>query len=160
MCAFIDAEHAFDAAYARNLGVNLEELLVSQPDTGEQALEIAETLIRSNAIDVVVIDSVAALVPKAEILGRDGRLARRPARPAHEPGAAQAQRRDPLLERRDDLHEPDPHEDRRDVRQPRDDHGRQRAQVLRVGAARHAPHRHDQGRRATSCSATARASRS
>ena len=72
VCAFIDAEHAFDAAYAKNLGVNLDELLVSQPDTGEQALEIAETLIRSNAIDVVVIDSVAALVPKAEILGEMG----------------------------------------------------------------------------------------
>ncbi len=72
VCAFIDAEHAFDATYAKNLGVNLDELLVSQPDTGEQALEIAETLIRSNAIDVVVIDSVAALVPKAEILGEMG----------------------------------------------------------------------------------------
>jgi recombination protein RecA len=72
VCAFIDAEHAFDAAYAKNLGVNLDELLVSQPDTGEQALEIAEALIRSNAVDVVVIDSVAALVPKAEILGEMG----------------------------------------------------------------------------------------
>jgi len=72
VCAFIDAEHAFDAAYAKNLGVNLDELLVSQPDNGEQALEIAETLIRSNAVDVVVIDSVAALVPKAEILGEMG----------------------------------------------------------------------------------------
>ena len=72
VCAFIDAEHAFDSTYARNLGVNLAELLVSQPDTGEQALEIAETLIRSNAVDVVVIDSVAALVPKAEIEGEMG----------------------------------------------------------------------------------------
>jgi recombination protein RecA len=72
VCAFIDAEHAFDAAYARQLGINLDELLVSQPDTGEQALEIAETLIRSNAIDVIVIDSVAALVPKAEIEGEMG----------------------------------------------------------------------------------------
>ena len=72
VCAFIDAEHAFDAAYGKNLGINLEELLVSQPDNGEQALEIAETLIRSNAIDVVVVDSVAALVPKAEILGEMG----------------------------------------------------------------------------------------
>jgi recombination protein RecA len=72
VCAFIDAEHAFDASYARSLGVNLDELLISQPDTGEQALEIAETLIRSNAIDVVVIDSVAALVPKAEIEGEMG----------------------------------------------------------------------------------------
>jgi recombination protein RecA len=72
VCAFIDAEHAFDAAYAKGLGVNLDELLISQPDTGEQALEIAETLIRSNAIDVVIIDSVAALVPKAEIEGEMG----------------------------------------------------------------------------------------
>jgi recombination protein RecA len=72
VCAFIDAEHAFDSSYARNLGVNLDELLVSQPDNGEQALEIAETLIRSNAVDVVVVDSVAALVPKAEIDGEMG----------------------------------------------------------------------------------------
>jgi len=72
IAAFIDAEHAFDPSYARKLGVNLEELLISQPDTGEQALEIAEMLVRSNAVDVVVIDSVAALVPKAEIEGEMG----------------------------------------------------------------------------------------
>ncbi|MBS4023427.1 MAG: recombinase RecA [Dethiobacter sp.] len=70
--AFIDAEHALDPAYASRLGVNIDELLVSQPDTGEQALEIAESLVRSGAIDVVVIDSVAALVPKAEIEGEMG----------------------------------------------------------------------------------------
>ena len=70
--AFIDAEHALDPVYARNLGVNINDLIVSQPDTGEQALEIAETLVRSGAIDVVVIDSVAALVPKAEIDGEMG----------------------------------------------------------------------------------------
>lgn len=70
--AFIDAEHAMDPQYATNLGVNLDELLVSQPDTGEQALEIAEALVRSNAIDVLVIDSVAALVPRAEIEGEMG----------------------------------------------------------------------------------------
>ncbi len=67
IAAFIDAEHALDPEYAKNLGVNVEELLISQPDTGEQALEIAEELVRSGAIDVIVIDSVAALVPKAEI---------------------------------------------------------------------------------------------
>ena len=67
IAAFIDAEHALDPEYARNLGVNVDELLISQPDTGEQALEITEELVRSGAIDVVVIDSVAALVPKAEI---------------------------------------------------------------------------------------------
>jgi recombination protein RecA len=72
LAAFIDAEHALDIQYARKLGVNIEDLLVSQPDYGEQALEIAEVLVRSNAIDVIVIDSVAALVPKAEIEGEMG----------------------------------------------------------------------------------------
>ena len=71
-CAFIDAEHAVDPGYARKLGVNIEDLLISQPDTGEQALEITDTLIRSGAIDVVVIDSVAALVPRAELEGEMG----------------------------------------------------------------------------------------
>jgi len=70
--AFIDAEHAFDPDYAKKLGVNVEELLISQPDTGEQALEITETLVRSNAVDCIVIDSVAALVPRAEIEGEMG----------------------------------------------------------------------------------------
>ncbi len=70
--AFIDAEHALDPSYARNLGVNTEDLIVSQPDTGEQALEIAEALVRSGAVDIVVVDSVAALVPKAEIEGEMG----------------------------------------------------------------------------------------
>ena len=72
ICAFIDAEHALDPSYARKLGVNVEDLLISQPDTGEQALEIADTLVRSGAIDVIVIDSVAALTPKAEIEGDMG----------------------------------------------------------------------------------------
>ena len=72
IAAFVDAEHALDVTYARKLGVDVDNLLVSQPDTGEQALEIAEVLIRSNAIDVVVIDSVAALVPRAEIEGEMG----------------------------------------------------------------------------------------
>ena len=72
VAAFIDAEHAFDPTYAKKIGVNLDELLISQPDTGEQALEIADMLVRSNAVDVVVIDSVAALVPKAEIEGEMG----------------------------------------------------------------------------------------
>jgi recombination protein RecA len=70
--AFIDAEHALDPIYAKKLGVNTDELLISQPDTGEQALEIAETLVRSNAVDVIVIDSVAALVPRAELDGDMG----------------------------------------------------------------------------------------
>lgn len=72
VCAFIDAEHALDAVYARKLGVNLEDLLISQPDTGEQALEITDTLVRSGAVDVLVIDSVAALTPRAEIEGEMG----------------------------------------------------------------------------------------
>ena len=72
VCGFIDAEHALDPVYARKLGVNLEDLLISQPDTGEQGLEIADTLVRSGAIDVLVIDSVAALVPRAEIEGEMG----------------------------------------------------------------------------------------
>jgi len=72
VAAFIDAEHAFDSTYAKLIGVNLDELLISQPDTGEQALEIAETLVRSNAVDLVVIDSVAALTPRAEIEGEMG----------------------------------------------------------------------------------------
>lgn len=71
---FIDAEHAFDPSYAQNLGINLDELLISQPDTGEQALEIAEILTRSGGVDIVAVDSVAALVPKAEIAGEMGEL--------------------------------------------------------------------------------------
>ncbi len=71
-CAFVDAEHALDPSYARKLGINLDELVISQPDTGEQALEIADTLVRSGAIDVLVVDSVAALVPKAELEGDMG----------------------------------------------------------------------------------------
>jgi recombination protein RecA len=71
-CAFVDAEHALDPIYARKLGVNIDELLISQPDTGEQALEIADTLVRSGAVDVLVIDSVAALVPRAELEGEMG----------------------------------------------------------------------------------------
>lgn len=71
-CAFVDAEHALDPVYAEALGVQMEDLLVSQPDTGEQALEIADMLVRSSAVDVVVIDSVAALTPKAEIEGEMG----------------------------------------------------------------------------------------
>src|SRR5262245_42053867 len=71
-CAFIDAEHALDVQYAQKLGVNLQELLISQPDTGEQALEIVDALVRSGSVDLVIIDSVAALTPKAEIEGEMG----------------------------------------------------------------------------------------
>jgi recombination protein RecA len=72
ICAFIDAEHALDPIYARKLGVNIDELLISQPDHGEQALEIADTLVRSGAVDVLIVDSVAALVPRAELEGEMG----------------------------------------------------------------------------------------
>src|SRR6202158_736120 len=71
-CAFVDAEHALDPIYARKLGVNIDDLLISQPDTGEQGLEIADTLVRSGAVDILVIDSVAALVPRAELDGEMG----------------------------------------------------------------------------------------
>ncbi|MFD1702748.1 recombinase RecA [Methylopila henanensis] len=74
ICAFVDAEHALDPVYARKLGVNLQDLLISQPDAGEQALEIADTLVRSGAVDVLVIDSVAALTPRAELEGEMGEV--------------------------------------------------------------------------------------
>jgi len=72
ICAFVDAEHALDVVYARKLGVSTDDLLISQPDAGEQALEIADTLVRSGAIDVLVVDSVAALVPRSELEGEMG----------------------------------------------------------------------------------------
>ena len=147
ICAFIDAEHAIDPQYARRIGVNIDELLVSQPDTGEQGLEIAELLIRSGALDVVAIDSVAALVPKAEIEGEMGDCARRAPGAADEPGAPQARRHAQPHRHRLHLHEPAAREDRRDVRQPGDDARRPRAEVLLVRAARHPPHRDAQGRR-------------
>ena len=147
ICAFVDAEHALDPVYARKLGVNVDDLLISQPDAGEQALEIADTLVRSGAVDVLVVDSVAALAPRAELEGEMGDAAAGLAGAADEPGAAQAHRLDLQVEHHGDLHQPDPHEDRRDVRQPGDDHGRQCAEVLRLGAPRHPPHRRHQGAR-------------
>jgi recombination protein RecA len=72
ICAFVDAEHALDVQYAKSLGINLEDMLISQPDTGEQALEVVDSLVRSAAVDLVVIDSVAALTPKAELEGDMG----------------------------------------------------------------------------------------
>ncbi len=158
VCAFVDAEHALDPVYARKLGVNLDDLLISQPDTGEQALEITDTLVRSGAVDVLVVDSVAALTPRAEIDGEMG---------DSQPGLqarlmSQALRKLTALHLAladdGDLHQPDPHEDRRDVRLARDDDGRQRAEVLRLGPPRHPPHRLDQGPR-RGRSATRRASR-
>ena len=147
MAAFVDAEHALDAVYAGKLGVDIDNLLVSQPDTGEQALEIAEVLIRSGAVDVLVVDSVAALVPRAELegemgdaqMGMQARL------------MSQALRKLTAIVSKSEhlphLHQPAAREDRRDVRQPRDHDRRPRAQVLLLGAARHPPHRLPQGRR-------------
>ncbi len=116
ICAFVDVEHALDPIYARKLGVNVDELLISQPDAGEQALEIADTLMRSGAVDVLVVDSVAALVPRSELEGEMGDV---------QPGSqarlmSQALRKLTAsifqVEDHGDLHQPDPHEDRRDVR--------------------------------------------
>ena len=139
--AFIDAEHALDVAYARKLGVKTDELLISQPDTGEQALEITETLVRSGAIDVIVVDSVAALTPRAEIEGEMG--------DAHM--GLQARLMSQALRKLTGaisksnttarLHQPDPHEDRRHVRQPRDKTGAFAA--LAVDANRAAVRGHD-----------------
>ena len=142
--AFIDAEHALDPQYAAKLGVQVQDLLISQPDSGEQALEIADMLVRSGSVDIVVIDSVAALTPKAEIEGEMGDQLPRPSGTPDVPGAAQAHRQHQAIQHPGDLHQPDPHEDRRDVRQPRDHHRGQRAQVLLVGSPRHPSHRLDQ----------------
>ncbi len=119
IAAFVDAEHALDPEYARKLGVDVDNLMVSQPDSGEQALEITEILIRSGALDVVVVDSVAALVPKAELDGEMGDShvglqARLMSQALRKLTGDRLQ--EPHLA---DLHQPDPREDRRHVRQPR-----------------------------------------
>ena len=88
VCAFIDAEHALDIQYAQKLGVNLQDLLISQPDTGEQALEIVDALVRSGSVDLIVVDSVAALTPKAELEGEMGDCPARLASSSDEPSAA------------------------------------------------------------------------
>ncbi len=129
-CAIIDAEHALDPGYAERLGVNVDELLISQPDTGEQALEIVEMLVRSGAVDVVVIDSVAALVPRAEIEGEMG--------DSHV--GLQARLMSQALRKLTGainnsktvchLHQPTAREDRRDVRFPGNNPRRARAEVL------------------------------
>lgn len=138
--AFIDVEHALDPVYAAALGVDVDSLLVSQPDTGEDALEIAEALIRSGAIDVIVIDSVAALVPKAEIEGEMGdshvglhaRLMSQ---------ALKARRRDQQEQLYRYLHQSASREGRRRLRQPRGHYRRKGAEVLLLRSYRHPPHR-------------------
>jgi recombination protein RecA len=143
-CAFVDAEHALDIQYAQNLGVNLQDLLISQPDTGEQALEIVDSLVRSGAVDLIVVDSVAALTPKAELEGEMGDSLPGLASPPDESGAAQTHGPHQKDQLHGHLHQPDPHEDRCDVWQPRDHHRRQRAEVLRQRATGHPAHRHHQ----------------
>jgi recombination protein RecA len=114
-CAFVDAEHALDPVYAEKLGVDMDELLVSQPDTGEQALEITDMLVRSGAVDVIVVDSVAALTPKAEIEGEMGDshvgLQARLMSQALRKLTANIKK----IKLYGDLHQPDPYEDRCDV---------------------------------------------
>ena len=156
--AFIDAEHALDPVYAEILGVRVDDLYVSQPDTGEQALEITEALVRSGAIDVIVVDSVAALVPKAEIEGDMGDFARGPAGAAHVAGAAQAGRRDLQIQHHRHLHQPAARKSGRHVRQSGDDDRRQGAQVLRLHPSGRA--QGDPLKTALRSSATARGSRS
>ena len=160
VAAFVDAEHALDPLYARKLGCNIEDLLISQPDAGEQALEIADTLVRSGAIDVLVVDSV--LRPWCRGPNWKARWA------IPMPGLqarlmSQALRKLTVVDFsgrkcHGHLHQPDPHEDRRHVRQPGDHHRRQRAEVLCLGPARHPPHRR-RSRTATRWSATRPASR-
>ena len=143
ICGFIDAEHALDPAYANKLGVNIEELLISQPDNGEQALEIADTLVRSGAVDVLVIDSVAALTPRAELEGDMGDSL---------PGL-QARLMSQALEKTDRFnlalqhngyfHQPNSHENRCHVRFSGNHDGWQCAEVLFVLPFGHSPYWRD-----------------
>ena len=135
VCAFVDTEHAIDPIYAKRIGVDTDELLVSQPDYGEQALEIVDVLVRSGAVDVVAVDSVAALTPRVELEGQMGetqvglqarlmsqalrKLDRQP-----EPGEHGLR-----------VHQPDPREDRRQLRLAGDPAGRARAEVLLARSA-------------------------
>ncbi len=158
MAAFIDAEHALDVAYARKLGVKTEDLLISQPDSGEQAMEITEILVRSNAIDVVVVDSVAALVPRSEIEGdmgdaQMGSQARLMTQALRKLTSAISKSMTTVI-----FINQIRHEDRGDVRQPRDHHRRQRPEVLRLHAPGHPPDRPPSSR-ATKSSATTPGSR-
>jgi recombination protein RecA len=147
ICAFIDAEHALDPIYARKLGVDIDDLLISQPDAGEQALEIADTLVRSGAIDVLVIDSVAALTPKAELEGEMGDSL---------PGLqarlmSQALRKLTASISKSKCMVIFINQIRMKIGvmfgSPGNHHRRQRAEVLRLRPPRHPPHRRDQGPR-------------
>ena len=144
LAAFIDAEHALDVSYARKIGVNTDDLLISQPDTGEQALEIAETLVRSGAMDILVVDSVAALVPKAEIEGEMGGRPDGSPGPADVPGPAETHRQHQQVQDDRHLHQSVANEDRRIFRESGNDDGRQRPEVLFIHASRHPQVRLDQ----------------
>ena len=146
VCAFVDAEHAIDPVYARRIGVNTDELLISQPDYGEQALEIVDVLTRSGAVDVVAVDSVAALTPRAELEGQMGDVTVGLQARLMSQALQEAGRQPEPGEHRLPVHQPDPREDRRVVRLARDAARWPRAQVLLVAAARHPPHRDPQGR--------------
>ena len=127
ICAFIDAEHALDVAYARKLGVNTDELLISQPDYGEQALDIADMLVRSGGVDLVVIDSVAALIPQAELDGDMGETQVG----GHARLMSQIDGHNPQIAHFRCFHQPDSHENRQClIRKPRNHNRRQCAQVL------------------------------
>ena len=136
-----------DPEYAEKLGVNIDDMLISQPDSGEQALEIAETLVRSNSVDVIVIDSVAALVPRAELDGEMGDSL--PGLQARlDVAGAQKDHGDRFqLEHLLYLYQPASREDRRLFRLARNDDRRQGSEILRQRPARHPPHRRHQGRR-------------
>ena len=146
VCAYIDAEHAMDPIYARAIGVDVDQLLISQPDTGEQALEIADMLTRSGAIDVVVIDSVAALTPRAEIEGEMGDthvgLQARLMSQALRKLTGNLSKTKTICIFINQL----AREDRGHVRVARDDPGWSGAEVLLVGPTRHPPHRSIEGR--------------
>ena len=160
VCAFVDAEHSIDPIYAQRIGVDTDELLVSQPDYGEQALEIVDVLVRSGAVDIVSVDSVAALTPRVELEGQMGEtqvgLQARLMSQALRKLAGILQPEPSTVLR---LHEPDPREDRRQLRLSRDAAGRPGAQVLFLAATRHPPDRDAQGR-GPRRSVTAAASRS
>ena len=147
VAAYIDAEHAMDADYAGKLGVDIDQLLISQPDSGEQALEIAEALVRSNGVDVIVVDSVAALVPRAELDGEMGDSLAGLAGPLDVAGASQTHGDSFPVEYLLYLHQSDSREDWRDVWQSGNYHRRPSAQVLLFPATGYSENRRHQGRR-------------
>ena len=145
--AFIDAEHAMDPEYAAKLGVNVNELLISQPDSGEEALNILESLVRSGMISVVVVDSVAALTPTRGTRRRNGRTACRTPGAHDGTSPAQTYRDRGADANAHHFHQPAPHEDRRHVRQSGNDAGRPCTPFRGFGPHRYPPHRAGEKRR-------------